>query len=246
MIMKRSALIPSVLAILLFSLPGCTSYKSREVSFQLPAASPNMQVVSGAQVAARSYADKAAAKEAFGFDIRSAGLLPVQVVLDNRGSHGLAVVPEQTFLIDAEGNMWNLLDRRTAYQRVESSTEYARIGKGAGKGGMLGAAGGAIVGAAIGILSGENVGTAATKGAAVGAAGGAVIGGTQAGTAPDAGHEIARDLANKELENRTVRAGMLGRGFLFFPGEAPSAKALRLQMQEADTGEIHTITLSLE
>jgi hypothetical protein len=244
--MERKALIPSVLAALLFLLPACASYKSQEVSFQLPAASPNMQVIAGAQVAARSYADKAAAKEAFGFDVRGAGLLPVQVVVDNGGSHGLAVVPEQTFLIDAEGNVWNLLDRRTAYQRVESSSEYARIGKGAGKGGMLGAAGGALIGAAIGILSGENVGTAATKGAAVGAAGGAVVGGTQAGTAPDAGRQIARDLANKELENRTIQPGMLGRGFLFFPGEAPSASALRLQMQETDSGEIHTAILPLQ
>ncbi|MEZ4485522.1 MAG: hypothetical protein R2864_13355 [Syntrophotaleaceae bacterium] len=63
-----------------------------------------MQLVAGAQVAAQSYADSAAAKQAFGFDIRAAGLLPVQVVIDNGGASALNMVPEQTFLIDADGN----------------------------------------------------------------------------------------------------------------------------------------------
>jgi hypothetical protein len=229
-------------SLLLFA---CTSYRSQEVSFRPPAAYPNVQTVVGAQVAAQAYADKTAAKEAFGFDVRDAGLLPVQVVIDNAGAHGLSVVPEQTFLVDAGGNLWNLLDSRTAYQRVEQSSEYARIGKGAGKGSLLGGAGGAVVGAAIGILTGENVGDAAMKGAAVGAAGGAVIGGTQAGTSDEGGRQITRDLANKELKNQAVQPGTLGRGFLFFPGEAPSAASLRLQLREAGTDRIHTVHLPL-
>jgi hypothetical protein len=232
-------------AALLLAAAGCVSYKSREVSFRPPSAYPNMQVVAGAQVAASAYADKAAAKEAFGFDVREAGLLPVQVIIDNDGRHPLGVVPEQTFLVDAEGNFWNLLDNRTAYQRVEKSSEYARIGKGAGKGSLLGGAGGAVVGAAIGILAGENVGDAAMRGAAVGAAGGAVIGGAEAGTSDEGGRQISRDLANKDLKNQAVQPGALGRGFLFFPGEAPSAASLRLQLREADTDLIHTVTLPL-
>lgn len=244
--MNKRAVYSAILAFLLLPLISCTSYKSQEVPFRLPAAAANMQEVAGAQVAAEGFADEGDAKKVFGFNIRDAGLLPVQVIVDNQGSHGLTVVPEQTFLIDAEGNMWNLLDRRTAYQRLEKSSEYARIAKGAGRGGMLGAAGGAVVGAALGILTGEDVGTAATKGAAVGGAGGAVIGGTQSVTSPEAGREISRDLANKELENRTMQPGMLARGFLFFPGEAPSASGLRLQLKEEDTGKIHTVILSLQ
>lgn len=36
-----------------------------------------------------------------------------------------------------------------------------------------------------------------------------------------------------------------GPSFLFFPGEAPSAGLLRLQLKETGTGKIHTILLSL-
>lgn len=240
--MMRTILLAGIAAAL---LAGCTSYESREVSFKPPAAYPGMQVVAGAQVAAEAYAERDRASQAFGFDIRSAGLLPVQVVIDNTGDQVLEVVPGQTFLIDEEGGYWNLLDRATAYRRVEESSEYGRIAKGAGKGGILGAAGGALVGAAVGILTGENVAEAAGKGAAVGGAGGAVIGGTGAGTDGEEERVIARDLANKTLENRDIKPGVLGRGFLFFPGEAPGAGQLRLQLKNVDTGELHTATLAL-
>lgn len=235
----------ALVLLLLLPLAGCAAYKSQEVGFRPPSAYPGMQVVNGAQVAAQAYADTGSAKAAFGFDIRGAGLLPVQLIIDNAGTSSLVVVPEQTFLIDADGNFWNLLDSRTAYQRVESSSEFATIGKGAGKGAFLGAAGGAIVGAALGILTGENVGTALGKGAAVGAAGGAVIGGADAGTSGETGRQISRDLANKQLDNKPIRSGVLGRGFLFYPGEAPSASQLRLQLKEVETGKLHNLTMSL-
>lgn len=225
---------------------GCSTYKSQEVSFKPPTAYAGMQMVAGAQVAAEAFSDPARAKEIFGFDIRGAGLMPVQVVIDNTGTSGLDIVPAQTFLVDASGSYWNLLDNRTAYQRLEKNSDYADIARGAGKGSFLGAAGGAIIGAAIGIVSGENVGSAAAKGAALGAAGGAVIGGAQGGSSGDAGRQISRDLASKQLENRTIRAGSLGRGFLFFPGEATSAKELRIQFKLANSLAVQTVILPLQ
>ncbi|BCR05474.1 lipoprotein [Desulfuromonas versatilis] len=226
-------------------LVACTTYTSQEVPFRPPAAYQGMQMAGGAQVAAEPFVDKKAAKQAFGFDIRGAGLLPVQIVIDNAGKHALEIVPSQTFLIDAQGNYWNLLDSRTAYSRVESSSEFGTIGKGAGKGATLGAAGGALIGAAIGILAGENVGDAAMKGAAAGVAGGAIIGGANAASSEETGRQISRDLANKQLENRAIQPGTLARGFLFFPGEAPSAVQLRLQLVEKNTGVLHNLMLAM-
>ena len=227
------------------ALLACTFYESREVPFRPPEQLANVQQLGGAKVAAIGYADKAAAKDAFGFDIRSAGLLPVQVVFENLGPERFQVVPEQTFLIDGTGGYWNLLDRRTAYQRVESSSEYGSIVKGGVEKGMWGAVAGALAGAAIGILAGENVGEAAGKGAAIGAAGGAIFGGAQAGATDDAGRQIARDLANKDLENRVIEPGNINRGFLFFPGEAPSAGQLRLQLRDVTSGQTFNAILVL-
>jgi len=230
---------------LLALLGACTFYESREVAFRPPDQLANVQQLGGAKVAAIGYADKAVAKEEFGFDIRGAGLLPVQVVFDNQGPQRFEVVAEQTFLVDAKGGYWNLLDRKTAYQRVESSSEYGTIVKGGAEKGMWGAVAGALAGAAIGILAGENVGEAAGKGAAVGAAGGAIFGGSQAGTSDESGRQIARDLANKDLENRIIEPGNINRGFLFFPGEAPSASQLRLQLRDVTSGQSYNATLML-
>jgi hypothetical protein len=243
----RACTLLTVLCFLALPLTtACTSYKSQQASFRPPAAHANKQVVAGAEIAAQAYVDKTAAKEVFGFDIRSAGLLPVQVVIDNGPRGALTVVPDQTFLVDADGNLWNLLDSRTAYQRVEQSSEYARIAKGGGKGALLGGAGGAVLGAAIGILTGENIGSAAFKGAAVGGAGGAVVGGTQAGTSDEAGRQIARDLAEKQLVNQAVQPDSLAMGFLFFPGEATSAAQLRMQLQEVRSGQVHKVLFPLQ
>lgn len=224
-------------------LASCTFYESREVAFRPPDQMANVQVVGGAKVAAEHYADKAAAKQQFGFDIRGAGLLPIQVVIDNQGPQRFEVIPDQTFLVDATGGYWKLLDRKTAYQRVESSSEYGTIVKGGAQSGMWGAVAGALAGAAIGVLTGENVGEALGKGAAVGAAAGAIYGGAKEGTSEEPGRQIARDLANKDLESHIIEPGNLGRGFLFFPGEAPSAGQLRLQLRDVTTGQAFNATL---
>ncbi len=234
-----------VCLVLILAIGACTAYKSQEVPFKPPDSIANMQMAAGAKVAAVAYADPALASQAFGFSIRRSGLLPVQVVIDNTGQESLRIVPGQTFLIDDQGSYWNLLDRQTAYQRVEKSSEYARIAGGAGKRSILGAAGGAIVGAAVGILTGNNVGEALGKGAAVGAAGGAILGGGEEMVSDTAERRISQDLADKSLSNEFIEPGTLGRGFLFFPGEAPSASRLRLQLKQETTGTVHTLIFDL-
>lgn len=224
---------------------ACTVYQSREIPFRPPGQYANLQIVAGAQLAAESYGDQARAKEVFGFDIRGAGLLPVQVAVENNGDRRLELVPEQTFLVDNAGNYWNLLDRRTAYKRVEASSEFGTIVKSGSQKAFWGAAAGALVGLAIGVLDGGNVSGDVGRGAAVGAAGGAILGGLDAGTSDDLGRQIARDLANKQLDNRVIEPRTLGQGFLFFPGEAPDAGQLRLQLRDADSGDVHSATLLL-
>ena len=53
------------------------------------------------------------------------------------------------------------------------------------------------------------------------------------------------DFRDKSLENKAINPGDLAYGFLFFPGEAQSAQTLRLQLIEEDTGERHTLNLTL-
>ncbi|ACH37108.1 lipoprotein, putative [Citrifermentans bemidjiense Bem] len=233
-----------MISMLLFS--ACTSYKSQYVSFRPPEAYTNYREVNGVSMGGEAYPDADSAEKAFGFDIKGAGLLPVMLVFDNKSANNLELISGQTFLVDDGGNYWPVVPNNTAFDRLESSTQFASFfGKGAGKGAILGAAAGGILATAIGIASGKSVGEAVGKGVALGAAGGALIGGTQEGTSGEREHRISDDLRSKGLEGKPIPAGALANGFLFFPGEANSAKELRLQVRERESGQVHKVSLPL-
>ncbi len=224
---------------------GCTRYEQKPLPVRLPSAYPNAVTVFGATVAAEAHADRDRAKELYGFDIVGAGVLPVQVVFDNQGDDPIQIVPDQTFLVDARGQLWNILDQELAYKRIRDKTEWGEIAPEAGKGALLGAAAGAIVGAAIGIVTGENVLETTGKGAAVGGAGGAVIGGSKGLEDPEVRRSIREDLRNRTLENRPIPPGKLSHGVLYFPAEAETPKQLRLRLRNTRTGEERTVILIL-
>ena len=72
---------------------------------------------------AEAYLQDDSAKEAFGFDIRGAGVLPVRFVLDNQSDGNIEIRGDQTFLIDAENQAWPLLTYDQAYRRVNEHVE---------------------------------------------------------------------------------------------------------------------------
>jgi len=232
-----------VLLALLFGLISCTPYKTQYVGFRPAADYANNVTIDNITIGAEAYADQAAAKEAFGFDVKKAGLLPVQVVMDNRSGDTLEIMLDQTFLVDDNNRYWNLIPNRTAVERVTKATQSGEIWGGAAKGAGWGAVTGAVLGAAFGVLTGENVADAAGKGAAVGAAGGAVYGGANKGTDPKQPRTIADDLWDKGLEGKSIPDQSLVNGFLFFPAEAQSARELRLQIREYRSGNLYTLSL---
>lgn len=245
--MKKHLFLPCIFIIIVFLTAGCTtSYKAKPLSFKAPSAYGNLAVVAQAQVGARAYADIEEAKSAFGFDIRGAGMLPVQVVFDNMGSHFLEIDGTQTFLEDDTGNLWPVLNTRIAYDRAAKYAKTQKIFKESAYSGFLGAAAGSIIGAAVGIVSGDNIGELAGKGAAIGAAAGATIGGAQGYSSSNtARREVINDLKEKSLQNKAISPKSLAHGILFFPGEAKSVKKLRLKISETDTGKSHIVTFDI-
>ncbi len=222
-----------------------TSYKAKPLPFKAPSSYPNAVEVGGATVAAQAYADPQKAEEAFGFNIRGAGMLPVQVIFDNQGPHSLKILPEQTFLEDETGNLWPILEEQMAYDRATKYSQTKQVFKEGAYAGFLGATAGAIIGAAVGIVAGQGLGEAIGKGAAVGAAAGATLGGAKGYASNEAPRAIINDLNRKSLENKAIKPGSLAFGFIFFPGEAPSAKRLRIQLMETDTGKVYSVQFPL-
>ncbi|NPU86018.1 MAG: glycine zipper family protein [Syntrophaceae bacterium] len=237
----------SIACILLavFWILACTRYESQVVPFKMPKAYPNAVEVDGTTVAAQAFGDPKTAKDAFGFDILGAGVLPVMVVFDNRGDRPLDIVPAQTFLVDQENNLWPVLDQKVAYERIERQTELGEVAPKSAKYGVLGGIAGGLIGAAIGIVSGQSVGEAAMRGAAVGAAAGASVGGTTALSQTDVQARIRDDLNKRSLENRSVRPKEIAYGFIFFPAESKKPVELRIQLREGDTGKLHALIMKL-
>lgn len=220
-----------------------TSYRAKPLPFKAPAAYPNATQIAGAIVAAQAFVNPEEAKEAFGFDIRGAGMLPVQVVFDNQGPNSLKINGAQTFLEDREGNLWPILPRELAYERATKYAQTKQIFKEGAYHAFLGSAAGAVIGAAVGIVTDENVAEAAGKGAAAGAAAGATLGGAKGYGSGDARRAVINDLRRKSLQNKAIDPGDLTFGFIFFPGESSSANQLRLQLVQSDTGETYVAEL---
>lgn len=241
--MTHRPLLTLTVGILITAMGCATAYKAQPLPFKAPAAYDNMVEANGVQVGAKAFADKEIARKAFGFDIRGAGMLPVQVVFDNQGSESVTVNPGQTFLEDRQGNLWPILTDRFAYARATKYAQTQQMFKEGAYKGFLGAAAGTIIGAAIGIVSGKDVAQTTGKGAVIGAATGSVLGGATGYASDDARAAVVRDLKDKSLENQSIDPGQLAHGIIFFPGEADSAKRLRLQLIEKESGKVQTLYL---
>ena len=224
-------------------LLGCATYSDKVAPVPLPSTFSEHLNVQGALLAANPYVDEARAEDVFGFNIRSAGLLPVRLVIDNQSGKELVIQPQQTFLIDKEAQAWPLLTQDQAYKRVREEVEIGETLKGAAKPSLILGAAGAAAGFAIGVLTGESLGETIAKGAAVGASAGALYGGVERHR--EYGDEIRKDLMRNSLRNERVKPGELAYGYLFFPGrdEAESAAALRLGLLLGN--EQHIVTLPL-
>ncbi len=240
--MKKAA----ALLLILIAM-GCATYKSNVQPVKLPAYQENKINIKGAYITAIAYVDRDLAKEKFGFDIRGAGILPVQVIIQNEGNHTILIDATQTLLIDEKGNGWPLLKLDQVYARIKSKVEIGETAKGTLKPSILGAAAGAIVGAAIAIVSGENVGNSAGKGAVAGAAAGALVGGARGYASVE--EKVKSDIMNKTMHNRVIEPGELVHGFLFFPGrdqEAKSAKLLRLALRFDNSKKLIVVNIPLQ
>ncbi len=228
-----------------FAAGGCQHYERRAMPFRAATDYASHQSVDGADLGVLLMDSPGQAEDAFGFDIVGAGVLPVQVVIDNNSTQTMQVVPSQCYLVLPNGDRYGLLDPARARERMSRRTSWGEAAPRAGRGALLGGAGGALLGGAIGMVTGQNVLRSAGKGAVVGAAGGAVAGGVEGATEPDTNRAIADDLRSASLQNQRVAPGETGHGILFFPGEARGAIQLHLLLQELPSGDSVSLTFDL-
>lgn len=236
---KRLGRLATLLSML--SLAVACTYQDRVAPLNLPDAKNGGIVVGdGLKISALAFNDDDAAKKAFGFGARNAGLLPIQLTLQNDSPEKVRLNPEQTFLIDNNNKAWPILSLEKTYQRTSGHVDLGETAKGAAKPSLLMGAAGALAGLAVGVVTGQDVGEAMGKGAVLGAAGGAIIGGAKSYS--DSGEKIRDDLAAKTLRNEAILPHQIAYGVLFFPGmpgeEADGVKELRLSVTIGNTSQI--------
>lgn len=228
--------------LLISAITGCAKpYRAAPLSFKSPATLGNAAKIGEAEIGARAYDDEQEAERAFGFDITGAGMLPVQVVFDNRGEHTYEIRGDQSFLEDAAGNLWPVLSREMAYARASQNAQTDQVLRKGTSAGMMGAVAGALIGSAIGIVTGHNVGAIAGKGAVIGGTVGLLGGGIEGYQNPEAQRAISEDLRTKSLQNQTISPHTIAYGVLFYPAEAAHARYLQLYLVETDTGRSHRL-----
>ncbi|QSA96775.1 hypothetical protein [Methylococcus sp. EFPC2] len=226
-------------------LYACSPQRDKLAPLPLPSSQNDHVDVQGALISASPYIDPRQAEAAFGFDIRGAGLLPVRFALDNRSNTVIRINPQQTFLIDLDGQAWPVLSTEQAYNRVARAQELGTVALGSAQGaGLLGAAG-LATGFAISVVTGHLSGTPLAQGAAAGVLLGALTGGSDANYELE--NQVREDLARKSLRNQLVQPGELAHGVLFFPGqdEARTARGLRLSLDLDGYPQIVTLPLKV-
>lgn len=236
---KRLGWLATLLSMLSLTF-GC-AYHDRVAPLNLPDAKNGGIVVGdGVKISALAFRSDEAAKQAFGFGARKAGLLPVQITLQNDSPDKVRINPEQTFLLDNNNQAWPILSLEKTYQRTAGHVDLGETVKGAGKPALLMGAAGALAGLAVGVVTGQNVGEAMGTGAVIGAAGGAIVGGAKSYS--DSGEKIRTDLAGKTLRNEAILPHQIAYGVLFFPGmpgeEAEGVKEVRLSLTIGNTPQV--------
>jgi len=241
--MKKFKNLLCIFFVMIIASACSKAYVAKPVAFKAPTAYGNAVQIEGMEVAAKAFLDEKEAKTNFGFNIRKAGMLPVLLVFDNKGTNTFEIVSTQTILEESNGNFWNVLSGTIATERVTQDAQDKKAIKEGTKKGCLGAMAGVIIGAAIGLVTDSNVAEAAGKGAAAGSALGMTIGGAQTLESKEAEKRAMEDYTLKSLVGKKIKSSSLTNGFLFFPGEAKTVKTLRLYLKD-DNKKIHSAIIN--
>jgi hypothetical protein len=161
----------------------------------------------------------------FGTDLAAADILPVHLIVSNKGSQEYEVDASQIFGI-AAGEYYPAFNLSQAAQRVRESSIGTTVAAQAAVGALAMAAAGAAVGAGIGHAAGD-AGRGAAAGAAIGGGAGAV-GGAAAGASDRYTHRFRHELAVQDFGARNIYSGDLYRGFIYFQRQPYTALRVKV------------------
>jgi hypothetical protein len=232
----------AVLALSLLLVACGHQYEFKAIPVRPLNAYPGQASLDNVSIGAQAFFTSSELKNLFGFNLREAGVIPVQVLIRNSGNTPI-VIEEGSTVQDEAGYIWQTLPSNIVYDRINDYTSGSLSGSKGAKRTLLWGIAGGIVGAAAGIATGDNVAEAAGKGAAVGAAAGAASSVLGVGTTEDSSAEIQRDFSGRSLDHATIEPGVEASGFLYFPAESAKPRSLALKVSRGNKTD--TLNLNL-
>lgn len=193
----------------------------------------------GARVALRLLANAEVARQAFGMDLRSAGMLPVRVAIVNPGPLPLRIDAPQTFLIDRQGLAWPLLTLDQAEARLKTLGNPGAGPKPDGE--PWTQVPETLTGFALDIVP--------SKGPDPGQAGSGGLGAWLRflRDSPSLEQRVLDDLTARCPRIPELRPGQTAEGYLFFPGGSGEAQeAVLLRLGVALAGSVRVMTIPAE
>ena len=218
-------------------------YEFRPIPVRPIAGYANRTSIPEGQVGAVAYSQSSQLKAIFGFDLKKAGVLPVQARIDNDSANATLVLVE-ALVTGRDGQSWEPLPSSVVYDRLDRYTGGGLSGEQGVRRTLLWGLAGGIVGAAVGVVSGSNVGAAAGKGAAIGGA----MGAASAIISPsvdenDSMMSIQRDFSGRSLDHASVPPQASANGLLYFPAECQDP--IRLSLTIRSGSETRQVELPL-
>ncbi|WP_244859932.1 hypothetical protein [Nitrosococcus oceani] len=183
------------------------------VSFKSPAHYANHQQIDGLDIAMIPIDSPDRSKAIFGTDLKTANILPVHLIVENKGTKEFEINAQQIFGVVANGEMTAAYSLGKSAQHVRRSSIGTTAVTGAVVGAVAGAAVGAGLGAAIGHAAGDS-GGGAGAGAAIGGATGAATG-AGAGLSDAITIQFKKELASLAFEDRVIYPGDIQQGFIY-------------------------------
>jgi hypothetical protein len=229
--------------ILLLLLAGCAAPLRTSVApFRPPESLPNAKRAWDLIIAADVLNTAEKSARVFGTDLAAADILPVHLIVSNKGSQEFEVDAAQIFGV-AGGEYYPAFNLSQAAQRVRESSIGTTVATQAAVGAIALGAAGAAVGAGVGHAAG-NAGTGAAAGAAIGAGTGAV-GGAAAGASDRYTHQFRYELAIQDFGARNIYSGDMYQGFIYFqrqPYTAIRVKVTNVSERKSEVIEIPVTT----
>lgn len=196
---------------------GCATMEVKPTAFRAPTQYQNHYEHSGFTIAFLPILNEEESRKSFNVDFGRTDVIPVRVIVQNRGNREIMIDAKQVFGTTSEGDFYQSYDLDQSTRIIRRSEIGKGMATGAAVGALAGAAIGAGVGAAVGHASGGSghASRGAESGAIIGGTAGAVGGVTAGADAID--QQVRREMRRADWGTQVIYPGEMKTGFIFFP-----------------------------